>query len=240
MGVHQMDRRTIAFCKFPQGTSNQRSALSLSAAASLVLVCFIGSVDASNVYRIVPRLLPGEFDDYTVTGTIETDGTVGVLAPENIVDFDVIVDGLVPYRFRLNTGSSIGATAVHASKTVLEIPRPERGTNSLSITAFDNTPMECDDCFQGISWAASENIKINPTAVSYRYTDRSDYVPTVKADLLIEGKPTIVVATIVPEPTSLGILLCGLFLVLNPVYRSNVHKETNEERRTGTQHFDED
>ena len=77
---------------------------------------------AAIIYSLVNQVLPSGFD-LSVTGTIETDGTIGALALANITGINITVDDGMGNSFNFNNVSNISFfVAVTATAIDLSIP----------------------------------------------------------------------------------------------------------------------
>jgi hypothetical protein len=166
------------------------------------------------LYEIVPRTLqPG---DYVVTGTIETDGTLGVLADVNIVDYDIQVAGPVPYNFLpTNAGSNLVLSQFTATQFELFVPATAgTSTNTISFNAADNELLDCTNCTQILAWFSNPFAFGGVTRVVYQHDDNPDDIPSVDSLISFVHPSDILVATIVPEPSAVALMALGLLGLL--------------------------
>ena len=169
--------------------------------ASVIVVAFscVAATAGSFVYDVVPVTLTdvNSGDQYSVSGTITTNCINCILTEANITEYSVDVAGPLSFIFTENNpGQSLIVNDVMASPTELST------TSVLSLDAADNSNPDCTGCDQSMSWAI-----LTQAQILYVYIDGDDLEPLVIAD----STPTspnddILIATRIPEPTSLGLL----------------------------------
>jgi hypothetical protein len=144
----------------------------------------------------------------TVTGSIETDGTIGVLGTSNIVNWDLVVtDGSVTYDVLgplsgNNTKENIGGPATSATAT--EIFFDFNAVDNGSFVSFFNpltneSGWGLEDGYPGfpISPASGEFISAPPSFID------------ASADTGVQ-----VIATAVPEPSTYALMMIGIGCVM--------------------------
>ena len=157
----------------------------------------IGPVHATMLYDVMPYDLG---DGYQIEGgTITTDD-----AMSEIIAWDIHVSGAVPFRF-VSTNPDAETSGPAFNITPEAITVEVGGPTSTHFLDFDNSHPDCDSCRQMLTYSRSG------TSVSYKFKDFSDRDPKVNVNM--SQTPTVVVATIVPEPAAAALLsLAGVAL----------------------------
>lgn len=167
-------------------------------AATLGCLVFAGDLQAGNLtYDIVPVTLDWSPDDfpgsgeYSVTGTITTNGKFGNLTATDIVDYSINVNGAYPFLFTpTNPGGEVQIWGFrnldgvfHASAKALTL-----------IESYDLTfkSLHCGE--QYVGWHSTKFLHIPPPRM-YRYYD--DYRGPL-TDFALNTEPFSTVATRIP------------------------------------------
>jgi hypothetical protein len=135
---------------------------------------------------------------HTLTGTIETDGTLGSLTSSNITGWNIEVTG--PYPFTFSPSATLSMSGVSATATKL---------TTTAYFSFDEyvTGAPCDAGNSCNAWLVWEDFT---PEVEYRIRDLTLVTTPAHEIELFVGSPTLI-ATAVPEPGSLSMLLiCSL------------------------------
>jgi hypothetical protein len=137
---------------------------------------------------------------HSLTGTIETDGTLGALTSSNILDVNLVVSGPYPYTFDTLTGLSMAAVSATATQL-----------STTGYFAFEHyfSGAPCDPGNSCDAWVMWEDF--GPT-VEYRIRDLS-IADTLTSEYLTPVGGPVVIGTAIPEPATLPLVLLGaLFL----------------------------
>lgn len=150
-------------------------------------------------YAVVPYTLS---DGYAITGgTITTNDAL-----DTIIGWDVEVTGPRGYVFSdTNPGATLLPDEFAISPT--EITIADLFGNSTGFAALDNSDADCTDCRQSLSYI------IGSPTTSYLILDFADNDPNISGQFTHNLSLGITVATVVPEPTSLALLMLGGLLV---------------------------
>jgi hypothetical protein len=179
-------------------------------AGSFLLVASVSG--APLTYHIGPLILesvPGipSPEEYIVTGTITTNGMIGVLQSTDFLSWSISVEGPRSYTFHpsnpgatLLVGTLPGANSVVASAT--EITAYGQ-FGDFFVRAYDNTVPNCTNCQQSLKWSGW-----GPAFLDYLHYDNggSDDGPYFRpARASVPSNPALdhgaIVATrVVPEP----------------------------------------
>ena len=183
------------------------------------------AIDPGAVYQVQPYALS---DGFAVAGGfIETDGTIGALTIDNIMDFEIEVSGRMPYVFRPDSpGARFGiAGQIVATPTTIEVsvdPNTSGAVSTFFVAARDNFDDLCSSCAQGVGYVCE--VEENPglphsvhANVYYGYhdTDGDDVTPSGHGDFSANFGP-LVIATI-PEPPTLLLLVVAYLGALTRV-----------------------
>ena len=116
---------------------------------------------------------------YTATGTITTNGTLGILDPLDIISWNIVVTGATPYTFlSTSPGAGISPSISAASPTSIAT------TAIFELLAQDNSvDLGCLICHESFQWRNSND------RVTYSVLDLADSVPNVEAFLIVPGAP---------------------------------------------------
>jgi hypothetical protein len=179
---------------------------------ALIFVVKSASLAEEITYYIEPHTLINERwpgDEYTLSGKIITNGTLGRLAPADIVSYEVQVDGEYSYVFNPSNPVAVVSAGLNATETVIEVmpPTPPSQVDGLRFAATDNTFADCLNCRQFVQWlipAATGSAR-----VEYQFRDTTDDDPWVYASNPNDAGASILVAS-VPEPATCTSTIIGL------------------------------
>ncbi len=154
----------------------------------------------------------------SVTGFIETDGTLGVLGAGNFVDWSLLLnDGTNTYSLYgplSGNNSSVYLSGVDTTATANQILFNFSGTDNgyllfqYGVNVHDGFHYYCDATFSGICYAGE--------SVAAAYIGQGENV-TRSGNVVIAGSA-------VPEPASYGLMLTGLGLVMGKVRNLRTRK----------------
>jgi PEP-CTERM motif len=177
------------------------------ALGSLISVCCIGNATASNItYNFVnyPALQNG----YSLTGTIVTDGTIGSLAYSGIVSASLhVTNGTTTYD--LPSASDVyGTTTLIATATQLLLP-PSTGNSfpglSVGSPGYGTPHLQYDYQFHNGNYESDWYCDVDhPTTLTTVWAAQ----PFASNPFNLHGEP-LVIASVVPEPSSLILAACG-------------------------------
>jgi hypothetical protein len=165
-------------------------------------------------------------EEYVVTGTITTNGKIGVLESTDFLSWSVSVEGPRPYTFHPgNPGSTLFVgTPVTASSTELTT---EGQFGDLFIRAYDNTVPNCTNCQQSLKWSGW-----GPGFLDYLHYDNvgSDGPHFRPARAYVPGLPglsfgAIIATRVVPEPA------CWLSAVVGVTLLAGLWRRTKSPSR---------
>ncbi|MEM6635665.1 MAG: VPLPA-CTERM sorting domain-containing protein [Pseudomonadota bacterium] len=177
--------------------------------AMVALIAGFAQSGQAATYTIVSGLTSG-----TVTGTIETDGTLGVLSTANIVDWNITVDGTGGVFNLLGDGSVGDNSDVLVTGTTLE------ATATLLTFDFSSGGVAL---FQSPTTASSENFACFAASTCGEFSDAITSLAGTDFPGDIDVFPQVGVVTIatadappaddpnvIPVPASLPLLAGGL------------------------------
>ena len=139
---------------------------------------------------------------HTLSGTIDTDGTLGSLGSSNITDSDITVSGPFPFTFDISTLS--GVSDVSATATEL---------TTTGFFAFEDDVIgsPCDAGSSCNAWLVWEDFA---PVIEYRIRDIT-LVTTPAHELETPFGSPMLIGTAVPEPAALSIVMIGGLLLLH-------------------------
>lgn len=105
---------------------------------------------------------------YSVSGTITTDGTLGVLTAQNIVGFEVVVDGEHPFNFSSSDEESILIIDESIVASLTELSAEEGKRSYLTVIAANG---ECEACEARVLWG---NVPLWALGSGFLYGYESD------------------------------------------------------------------
>ena len=120
---------------------------------STLPICFLFALVVANLsatgqgttYEMLPVILSNGYE--ATGGFITTDGTTGQIFDTNIIDYEVVVTGPVPYTFSPSNPKAIlqgGGNGFDATETDLTLPFVNGSVNFLFINAFDPSAPLCN------------------------------------------------------------------------------------------------
>ena len=141
---------------------------------------------------------------------ITTNGTLGQLAPSNIVDYEFQVSGpTFPYTFTpLNPGANLEIRGViTATPTEILLPIDTNPSNNVfndfAVSAMDNTVYGCQDCEQRLNYNARFRSSPLFDADTFRYaiTDSLQFNPVLVevVTIVFEPQQELTIARVVPS-----------------------------------------
>jgi hypothetical protein len=138
----------------------------------------------------------------TITGTITTDGTLGVLGPSNITAWNLTI------TYGIQTGVLTGPPTI----TILDYDLS--ATASQLLFAFgDPGPgyVEINDPPYTIVWAATRlnGDSISTYGLAPPYPSVIDGVPNTSGNFSFQGGSTLPIGSAVPEPSTWALMLVG-------------------------------
>lgn len=165
----------------------------------------------------------------TVTGTITTDGALGLLQPSNIVGFNFSAAGAITFSISSsNTTFSCPETGCELQAVGNELIATSQGLTAPSEIEFHpplpNAPFPFDVDENAIRFVSDPTQGIG---VTQAIVFNSNGLPVVMDN---ENGPTsIVVGTVaaVPEPKAYGLMLAGLGLVVFVAHRCKQHRKNS-------------
>jgi len=173
-------------------------------------------------YRIEPVNLV--VSGATFEGTVTTDGTLGSLAPANLVDWSVDVSG--PLDFTITpANSALNSTVfsmVSASETEIRVAFPDGVFQFNLIGPFTTTVPECSSCFEGAVQLFRSDFERNIQGLDLHDEDDSDpSINDFQGPVVAENETSYLAATIVPEPSPrlLGIAAIAAIALLTRLRR---------------------
>jgi hypothetical protein len=163
-------------------------------------------------YQITPVSLTAS--GATFTGTVTTDGTLGALTHENVLDWSIDVAG--PLEFTITPANSIlndtVFSMVSATADEIHVAFPNGNFQFILIGPFTSTLPECGNCDEGAVQLFRSDIGRNHKGLSVQdLTDSDPLVSDFETPVVTGGATFYLAATIVPEPSTA--LLVGLGLV---------------------------
>lgn len=199
----------VALLSFGRG--RQRTRRVATAVLGLVVVLGLPARSEALVYEITPVSLPAI--GVSFTGTVTTDGTIGALAPANVVDWSIAVAGpisftITPANSELNDTVFRLATA-SADEIVVAFPDGNFQFNLLG--PFTSTVPACANCDEGAVQLFRSDLGRNTQGFALQdFTDGDPDWSDFEGPVVTGGATSYLAATIVPEPASA--LLAGLGL----------------------------
>lgn len=167
-------------------------------------------------YEITPVNLAAS--GFSFTGTVTTDGTLGALAPENVVDWSVLVSG--PLTFTITPANShLNDTVfLNVSATADEIRVAFPGGNfQWNLNApFTSTVSTCGNCDEGGVQLFRSDFGRNHQGiflVDFAENDDDPNFDDFQTPVVAEDATFYLAATIVPEPATALLLGLGLALL---------------------------
>ena len=192
------------------------------AGATVAIACPFAS---ATTYYIEPVTLEEDYaipvtheEDYAIAGGfITTNGNLGSLTSEDILDYLIDVSGPVPFAFSpTNDSASVnaffGLTATPTSLSLEMDATPSDDPNPrLFIGANDSTVMNCNDCFQHIVY---QNLLAstggNHTHIKYVFREESNTL-WVEANFYQDPQVRLLIAS-VPEPSCLTLMAWAILV----------------------------
>jgi hypothetical protein len=186
-----------------------RSAAPLLLVAGLVAAASRG--EAALLYQITPVNLVSSGEAFT--GTITTDGTIGLLTPANLLDWNVEVSG--PLSFTVTPANSqLNDTVfsmVSASADEIRAAFPNGTFQFILVGTLTPDIPECSNCDEGAVQLFRSDLGRNHQG--FFIDDLDDGVPHVddfQTPVVTGGADSYLAATIVPEPARTLMLGVGL------------------------------
>jgi|GEM_PF-6582023 len=180
--------------------------------AFLIIGFGVSASRADIVYFVSPETLSS---GYSMSGFIKTNGTLGDLAPADILDYEInVTGGSIPYQFTpMNPGASIsigfgGVLLADPSLLVNVDLFAGSPTQSFTIEAADSSDPNCvfSPCTQTIRWGA---IHGSDNTISYDYEDD---ISTLADGIAVTAVGSQQLVASVPEPSAFMFLsLVGFF-----------------------------
>jgi hypothetical protein len=171
-------------------------ALLLVAAA----VALSGRSDALT-YQITPVNLAAS--GFSFTGTITTDGTLGALAAEDVVDWSILVAG--PLTFTLTPANShLNDTVfknVSATADEIHVAFPEGNFQWNLEGPFTSTVPSCGNCTEGGVQLFRSDFGRNHQGIALvDFTDDDPHFDDFQTPVVADDATFYLAATLVPEP----------------------------------------
>jgi hypothetical protein len=164
------------------------------------------------IYQITPVNLAAS--GFSFTGTVTTDGTLGALAPENVVDWSILVSGsfaftITPANSHLNDTVFANASAT-ADEIHVAFPN---GNFQFNLEGpFTSTLPGCGNCDEGAVQLFRSDLGRNHQGMSLVDFDDNDPNVSDFQTPVVTGDATFyLAATIVPEPALALLLGFGLW-----------------------------
>jgi hypothetical protein len=160
-------------------------------------------------YQVTPVNLAAS--GFTFTGTVTTDDTIGALAAENLVDWNILVSG--PLTFTITPANShLNDTVfrlVSATADEIRVAFPEGNFQFNLEGPFTSTVPACGNCDEGGVQLFRSDFGRNHQGISLQdFTDQDPDFSDFQTPVVTGDATFYVAATIVPEPA--GALLLGL------------------------------
>lgn len=150
-----------------------------------------------------PSFLYPEGDYRLAGGYITTDGTIGELGVDNILDYRVEIGGPVPYVLSANPAHELNMDRFFASATNLYAQPSDGELNAgYFLIAEDNPTTLCADCVRYANWFGPKQDK--PTKFLYEVEDEEHWVIP---NLSMVGPVSQVATVAVPEPSGYAVWL---------------------------------
>jgi len=183
-----------------------------TAAFGLVVALGLAGRAEALTYQITPVNLVAS--GVSFNGTVTTDGTIGALAPENLVDWNIAVSG--PIAFTITPANSeLNGTVfrnVTASADEITVAFPDGNFQWNLIGPFTSTVPSCGNCEEGGVQLFRSDLGRNTQGFSLQdFTDGDPDFSDFQGPVVTGGATFHLAATIVPEPGT--VLLLGLGLV---------------------------
>lgn len=173
------------------------------------------------------QIHPVVYDNgYELTGgTITTDGTLGLILPENIVAYSATITGPNPHMFNSSSSTSgiLIFNDVVATATEIVVPVRETmsgiETNGLVFLDSDLPASTCPDCTIWQQWT-NGYIRTSPSSyrslslvgVDFRFNTSA---PAPRGGgVVYSPQRELVVAIVIPEPTTCTLALVGLCMTM--------------------------
>jgi len=208
-----------------KGSSKTRFFLFLALLFNTVVTC---SISQAITYKINSWTLDRLSDEYLISGGfITTNGTLGPLSAEDIIDYRIEVTGPVPFVFLPTnpTGTNVSNLVsvrgvVEASATELFLPllvppTSQNSPNRITFWAQDHSIDGCFNCIQELSYQQKDNF-FPDSVILFRMTPGGDggQEGFTVGDIVYQPPLTQIVVASVPECTTCSLALAALCLVM--------------------------
>jgi hypothetical protein len=155
----------------------------------------------AQVYQITPVNL--SVSGTSFTGTITTDGTLGPLAPSNVVDWEIGVSG--PIAFTITPANSgLNETVfslVSATADDLRVTFPDGNLQFNLLAPFTATVPACSSCEEGAVQLFRSDYGRNAQGFFLQdVVDDDPFIDDFEGPVVTSGAMDYLAATAVPEP----------------------------------------